>query len=361
MAKKQTVSCGIDIGISSLKFVRLNCLKEKAELLGFALEQGVEDLPAALKRLKETYRIESAQVSLSGAATVTRYVAFPKMAYLDLMQALKFEAQKYIPFSLSDVNLDAHILRDDLSENKMLILLCAAKKDAVGQRLRLFEGAGIKINSLGIDALALVNSFAANRAHDEAASAKPAALLNIGAGASNLVILEGGMPRLSRDIHIGGNNFTQRLAEALNIGLKEAEQLKLNPDAPLPAVQPQPATAPAEGQAAPAEGQAAPAAGQAPPKFEEIIEPVVNNLGAELRTSFDYYESQAAAAVTTVFLSGGSSALRGLKDALGSALGAKVELWEPFKGIPPASGVNAQELRLLQPRLAVAAGLALAR
>jgi type IV pilus assembly protein PilM len=356
MAKKQTVSCGIDIGTGSLKLVRLNCLKEKAELLDFTLEEGAQDLLAALKKFKEARAVESAQVSLSGSATVTRYVTFPKMDYVDLMQALKFEAQKYIPFSLSDVNLDAHIIRSDLSDNKMLILLCAAKKDAVNQRLKLFQEAGIRVNSITIDALALANSFALNYAQDEAIKARPTALLNIGAGMSNLVILEGGIPRLNRDIHIGGNNFTQRLAEALNIGLKEAEQFKLNPDAPPPA----PAPAPEQPAITPAEGQAT-AAAQALPKFEELIEPVINNLSSELRTSFDYYESQAAAAVTAIFLSGGSSALRGLKEALAGALGAKVELWEPFKEIPLASAANAEQLRLLQPRLAIAVGLALGR
>jgi len=38
----------------------------------------------------------------------------------ELKLSLKFEAQKHIPFSVAEVNLDAYILKGELPDNKML-------------------------------------------------------------------------------------------------------------------------------------------------------------------------------------------------------------------------------------------------
>ena len=76
------------------------------------------------------------------------------MNTLELRQALKFEAQKHIPFSVSEVNLDGYILKDDLPDNKMLVLIAAVKKDLVTQRLKLIEGLGYHTNIIDIDSIA---------------------------------------------------------------------------------------------------------------------------------------------------------------------------------------------------------------
>jgi type IV pilus assembly protein PilM len=247
----------------------------------------------------------------------------------ELRQALKFEAQKYIPFSLDEVNLDSFILKEDLPDNKMLVLLAAVKKEFLRERLKIIESAGFKASIVDIDSLALINAFNFNYAKDsDILKNKTIALLNIGAALTNLNILEDGIPCLSRDIQIAGNNFTQKLMDIFGLDFKSAEELKINPKERLQ-------------------------------KVSQAIEAVLVNLASEVRTSFDYYESQSASDVIKIFLSGGSSLFSGLKDMLANLVGIEVEPWNPIGKINIGDSVDAEKVKAVSNQLAVAIGLAL--
>jgi type IV pilus assembly protein PilM len=251
------------------------------------------------------------------------------MSKAELAQALNFEAQKYIPFALSEINLDSYILKPDLPDNKMLILMAAAKKDLVNQRLKLTQDAGIKAGIIDIDSLALINAFNFNYSQEEGLKNKTIALLNIGAAITNLNIVEGGIPYLSRDIQMGGNNFTQKIADTLDLDFNPAEELKLQPD------------------------------DERFDKASGALEHLFTNLTNEIRISFDYYESQSASSVVKIFLSGGGSLLKGLRDSLAAILGIEVEYWDPFKKITIKEEVDSQKLKSQASQLSVALGLAL--
>jgi len=317
--EKEKISVGLDIGTQSVKIVKLKLNKDKVELLGSIAEPIAADLTEILKKLKTAQSIDVANISLSGGSTLVRYVTFPKMGPEELKQALKFEAQKHIPFNVSETNIDGYILKNDLPDNKMLVLLAAAKKDLVLSRLKLMEDAGIRVNAIDIDSIALANVFGFNYALPEGSKNAAAALINIGANFTNLNILENGLPRLSRDIHIAGNNFTQKIADSLELDFKAAELLKLNPDK------------------------------ERLNKIVACFESVLSNLCAEIRTSFDYYENQSASTVAKIYLSGGSAKFIGLKDMLANILGIEVEIFDAFK----KAGQNSS------PEFSVAMGVAL--
>ena len=329
---KETINYGIDIGTHSVKLVKLKVSEEKAELLAFDAEPLQLDLSVVLKKIRERHSgMDALNIAASGQSSVIRYIDFPHMNIAELKQALKFEAQKYITFLNNEVNLDAAILKDNLPDNKMFVLLAAVKKDWLGLRMRSIEAAGLRVSTVDIDSLALVNAFNFNYASDEQLKNKAIALLNIGAAVTNLSILDGGIPQLSRDIQTAGNTFTQKLADLLHIDSKAAEALKLVPDP----------------------------ANEA--KMTAVRESLIANLFAEVRTSFDYYESQHPLSIAKIFLSGGGSKFPGIKDALAGFLGTEIEPWDPFKNITLAPNINAEKLKDFAPQLAVAAGLALRR
>jgi len=263
-------------------------------------------------------------------------VNFLKMDIGELNQALKYEAQKHIPFSLAEVNMDAVILKDDLADNKMLVLLAAIKKDALSQRLKVMDAAGLKAGLIDLDSIALVNVFnfnhpKGNSPAGESQNHKCIGLLNIGASLSNISIIDQGIPRFSRDIHIGGNNFTKKIMDVLNIDFKEAESIKINP----------------------AQGV------DQRNKVKASVESVLGNLAAEIRTSFDYYESQNTSSVAKIFLSGGSSRFGALKEMLTTLLGIEVECWDPFAQIIKTDKIDTEKLAGQAFEFNVAVGLAL--
>ncbi|MDD5166141.1 MAG: type IV pilus assembly protein PilM [Candidatus Omnitrophica bacterium] len=329
---KETFSVGLDIGASAVKLVKLRFFKDQVQLSGFELAETQVDLTEILKNISRAQNINKVNISVSGPSTIIRYVSFPRMSEIDLKKSLQFEAQRHIPFPLNELILDAYTLKENFSDNKMFLLLAAVKKEFLGQRLKLVEDAGFKPNSLDIDAIALINAFNFNYPQEVASDnlkSRTVALLNIGASLSNLSVLEGEVPCLSRDIQIAGAKFTQKLIDLFGLDSKSAESLKLKPDQ------------------------------ERAEKVKGAIESVLTNLAAEIRVSFDFYESQSSSAVSKIFLTGGGSLFPGLKEMLSNLLGIEVEYWDPFSRISIVGNLDSEKAKAQAAQLAVAIGLAL--
>ena len=74
-----------------------------------------------------------------------------------------------------------------------------------------------------IDAFALQNSFEVNYEPD---AGQTVALLNIGASVMNINIIRGGVPLFTRDVSVGGNQYTDALQKELDLNFDDAERLK---------------------------------------------------------------------------------------------------------------------------------------
>jgi len=339
---KEKFSIGLDIGTQSIKCVKLK-INEAIELVNFDLEEGQLDPTDVLKKIKHACDADLVNISFCGSSTVIRYVNFPRMNKTELKQALKFEAQKHIPFSLNEVNLDAEILKNDLPENKMLVLIAAIKKELIQQRLKILENAGLKPNILDIDSIALINAFNFNYPKIDVPENKSICLLNIGASISNVSILDNRIPRLSRDIHSAGADFTRKLMDIFELDFKAAEELKIKP----------------EGSGLATDSQSHNPDPERANKVKAGVESVLTNLAAEIRTSFDYYESQNSSSVVKIFLSGGGSRISGLTESLALSLGIPVEPWDAFKQIKISDTIDTQKLNNFSGQFNVAVGLAL--
>jgi len=339
--QKERFAIGVDIGTSAVKVVKLKFFKENTALCGFELEPTPLDLDEFFKKAASSPDANKSNspflfkcginISVSGPSAIIRYLSFPAMSSDEMKKALKFESQKHIPFSIDEVNLDSYVLKQDLPDNKMLVLLAAVKKEFINKRLKIIADAGINVNIVDIDSIALINAFNFNCSQEEADNlkTKTIALLNIGTLVSNLNILEGRLPCLSRDIQIGGHNFTQKIADILGLDFKSAEDLKCSPDK------------------------------ERADKIAQALELALSNLAQEIRASFDYYENQSASSVVKIFLSGGGSLFTGLKDILANLLGIEVQYWNPLKQITLTEGIDSEKLKALSAQLAVAVGLAL--
>lgn len=296
---KERISVGLDIGSSAVKAVRLKRSKGAFSLIDVAVEENKGAQDAVIKKITDSLGLKNINISVSGPSVILRYVVFPKMSKEELTQALKFEAPKYIPFPVEELNLDSYILVNNMPDNKMLVLLAGVKKDYLSARLKIISDLGLKADIIDIDSIALVNAFNFNYPRGLDAERKATCLLNMGASLTNLNILEEGIPRLSRDINIGGTGLTQ------------------------------------------------------------AIEPAVAGLVNEIRSSFDYFESQAATSVIKIFLSGGGSLLPGLKDTLANLLGIEAQYWDPLEKIEIADSQVRERVKAISSQLAVAVGLAL--
>lgn len=329
---------GLDIGSYSVKLVKaqssnkvytISCLAF-ADIKGGNIKEAVKD--ALSKVALDERRVN---LGLSGKNIIIRCVLLPEMDEATFKSSIKYEVAKHIPFPPDQMNLDYHILKHNAENNKMLVLIAGAKKDFVQERLKLVSELGLQVNILDIDSLAIINMFNIAMSSQEGFSALSgkkeksamAALLNIGERVSNLSLLENGVLKFSRDIIFAGGNITQKISEKAGISLDEAEKIKLSYKA---------------------EGE-----------YQPVIEASLADLTAELRFSFDYYESQTGKAIDGLYLSGAGAYLFGLDKFINAAMNIDTIVWNPFLGFEIGAQVNKEVLSDRHGRFAVAAGLAL--
>lgn len=325
------VRAALDIGSFFIKAMAVSESDDAIALTGFALKRiespSRDGVIAAVKSAAQEARItvKDVAISVSGPTVLVRFISMPKMKNDELAGAAKFEAEKFIPFNINECVVDYHILRKNERENKLDLILVAAKKEFVEEKIKMVEDAGFGVKVVDIDSLAITNAFL--KAVAPSGNGKTVALIDIGSSLSNLSILSGGSLCFVRTITMAGNDFDEAISRGLGVDASSACELKVKPDA-----------------------RAGEIAG--------IVKSTANALIDEMKLSFEYYENLCGGAVDEICLSGGSSALIGIVDSLGGAFGTRPIIWDPVRFMD-TSGVDAGSLEGVKRHLTVAAGLIL--
>ena len=323
-------SLGIDIGSSSIKVVRLEVSKETFKVLSFAVEK-IQDknYREALSRALAKAKVAAggfAVISVSGQGTISRYVELPLMNKSELESSMKFEIEKYVPFPLAEVATTYTVVEEMRDKAKMTILIAAAKNDLVQKKCALMNGVNVNVRVVDLDCLALANFatqviFAKEKKYC-------VCVIQMGRTVCHINILVDGVPQLSRDIFIGGDDITKKISEALDLSYPEAEKLKNTP-------------------------------GTRQGEVLHIAEAVLNSLAEEIRISLDYFEARTNRAVDKIFMCGGLSRLAGLGDFLNHILSVDVKVLDFTDKLILDSSLNQEEFKENSDLLPVALGLAL--
>src|SRR3989442_3895108 len=232
---KQRPIVGLDIGSSSIKSVELKSTKQGYELVSFGLEPLAQDtvvdgaimdaplVAGAIGTIFDPQEIKTRAVAtaVSGHSVIVKPVNLPVMSDEQLYDRIQSEASQHIPFDISDVNLDYQLL--DSAESQMDVLLVAVKKDKILNHTNVLAQAGKTPTVVDIDAFALQNCYEVNYDPDPS---QTVALLNIGASVMNINIVRGGAPLFTRDVSVGGNQYTDALQKELDLSYEDAERLK---------------------------------------------------------------------------------------------------------------------------------------
>lgn len=341
-------SIGLDIGIDSCKLVALGKRENSYVVLNWGVEP-IEnaDVSSAIKKLLKRLNLESRTVrtAVFGKGTLIRFVEMPRMPLEDLRKSFDLEADKYFPFARDQIYTDTYILDPQGKDKQMSVLVAAAKREIIHDRIELLTNLGLSADFIGLNALAISNVFSVLPQENSSPDASPdvpqdasppgpspvvSALLDIGEMVSNLIIMVDGLPAFTRDIFVSGQELTRRISNALEISTQEAKNLKSHP------------------------------AGRVQ-EILNICDSVLWNLISETKLSFDYFTTERNISISKLFLTGGTSLLEGMNDFFAKNLDVKIERWNPMASLKLAQGISAQEMNEYAGRLGVALGLALSR
>jgi type IV pilus assembly protein PilM len=379
---RRRANFGLDIGSSVVKAVQLRRTSRGIELEKFAAvpifpggrPDGDTDVRsakiAAIQRAVQAAKINAKHVisSVSGESIIVRYIQLPQMTEEELRNALRYEAEEYIPFHIDEVNLDSHILNltDEGGAKRINVLLVAAKKELINEHLELVRGAGLVPEIVDVDSFALFNCYEQSQhpAPDEVI-----VLVDIGAEITNINIYQDGLSHFARDINIGGETITAAVQQKLGMGFQEAEQLKYTDGVP---VVHRPERGGAEDTADSSfidsiQGAVDQMTGDdlgddsVESQSSRVIKGAMNTLLGEVRRSLQFFENQVSGKpVTRMVISGGTAKLPNLAEYFSQEIGIPVEILNPLGGISINSKtIDSQTLQNSAEMLGVSIGLAL--
>lgn len=287
---------GVDIGTANIKIAQLTHQEDgKVSLDTYGIvntayrlsgkndEHAIEQVAAILKTLIAKAQVSTKRciISFPNSAVFTSVITLPKMSEQELNSAVEFEAKKYVPLALSDIDLSWTYVAggNNLANNNVRILLTAVPKQVTQNYLKVFAMAGLEPEVGEIEALALIRSLIRNQPLN-------CVIIDIGARATGLNIIENGFLRLSRNLNVGGDTITSKIAQSLNISESRAEQFKRD-------------------------------FGVSSATFiPDAIKPVLNVIKTEVKQLLTIYESQNIK-VEKILLVGGGSNLPGIVNFFG--------------------------------------------
>jgi len=299
------------------------------------------------------FRVAEVAVGVSNQKVVVRLIDLPFMERDELAGAIQYQAQDYIPIPVEEAILDFQIIGDYMTpsdEHMMEVLLVAAQRDMIENAVQAVEGAKLKLAQVDVTAFALVRSLLGTTPSwfaDEVENAGEAlGIVHMSSGLTNIAVVERGIPRFTRVSSLAGNQFTQAVANVLNMTFDEAEALKNQ--AGLPSID-APAGAPSTSTSEPQNIQTA----------QEALEREANKFIAEVRRSLDYYLTQATQVRTIkrIYLTGTGSQLKNLPNYLEKGLQTQVVLGDPLSHVTASGNI---EQAVLADRMGCAPAIGLA-
>ena len=337
---------GLDIGSSAVKAVVLKrgrggwslVAAGEAPMPEGSLQDGTAAEPTAVSEavsgLLDSLKMRRARVAaaLSGHAVIVKRLSLPSMSEAELAEAIPWEAEQYIPFDLSEVQLDYQVVNqaDNATKTSLDVLLVAAKKDRIDDRAAVIAQTGRKPAVIDIEAFALANAYEMN--YPERSDAL-AALIHIGRGVTIVCLLEKGEPVFTRDISIGGQVHIDAVMRELgHTGLDElAARRILHGQFPSDVL---------------------------PEQVAAVLREASAQLVLEVRKTVDFYRATAPVEkLSRIVVSGGAYQAVGLVDLLASEFGAPVDVFDPFRRVTkPSRAIGAE---VTGPAYAVAVGLAM--
>ena len=337
---------GIDIGSYSAKVVTLSGIKgNRATLAGLGMAQlptalilnwESEPAPAktaisqAMKNLVSRLKLGGKYVStsVSGDSIVVKKIIMPMMTPAELKTAIIGEAEQYIPFSISEVNLSYHVLDTSTLDQQMTVLLVAARKQVVQNYMEAMALAKLKPAVIDVDGLALCNAYEFTHPGNK----DNVILVDIGANMLNIIVLNQGIPMVIKDEPGGGQYLTDELSDLFDLEQDQAEAVKFG------------------AEQAPNPGEAAEAVDRAAANWIAAVERVMDAAKAE----------NAAYEAEKILLSGGSSLIGGLGAEFSKYFGLQVESFNPLRNtIYNPKKFDPQYIEYIGPQMAVSFGLAL--
>ena len=332
---------GLDISSSTIKVAEVTPSKDSYALKAFGevktpapiQSPNPQDLKfnaGSIKKLLTDAKISSRNVSITipDSESFTRVIEMPVLSKSELVSALEFESEQYVPFPIDQVYLEHQVLMTPPNGSppdvKMKVLLVAAKKDVVDRVVRVVELAGLTPVYLETALLSAIRGLKYQLNENSL-------LVDAGNSSTDVGILMNGMLKQISSIPTAGLALTRSIAQNLALSQQQATQYKHVYGLDKSQLQ-----------------------GKVAVAMQQPMTSIVNHIVKSIRFA---NSTEQTVRVQEVVLSGGTALLPGLTHYLVEQLNIEVVLANPFQKC--TNNNLPQQLVAAAPRFASAIGAAL--
>lgn len=294
------------------------------------LEQVSDAVKLARKLLGS--REKRAALALPASAVITKKVMMPADLREEEME-LQVEAQanQYIPFPLEEVNIDFQIIGPAAnSPDEVEVLIAAARKEKIEDRVAAAEDAGLKVTIMDVDTYAteaaynLVSVQLPNQGKEQTVM-----IMDIGAGMMHINVMHNNESIYVREQAFGGLQLTQEIQRRFGLSVEEAEIAKRK--------------------------------GGLPDSYEsEVLQPFMQSLSSEVARALQFFTSSTQYnRVDHIILAGGCASIPLIANMVQEKTLVNTIVANPFQSMTLATKVKQQQIAIDAPALMVACGLAM--
>ena len=231
---------GLDIGTAYIKAVEMRPGRGRSHVAAIGIAptppntvtpDGIIDpvtLGAAIKRLLQESGISAKKVVASVTSMtnfVLRILPVPTMTDKELVEAMRWEVERHVPFRPEDTIKD-YVRLPSLNGNgdaaEMPVLLVVGQKGLIDSYTSALLFAGLTPAALDVEPLSLLRTAPLSEIREGCV-----AMVNVGATKTDIGIFDRGVLVYPRSVPMAGNNFTRAVADTLGLPTEQAERLKV--------------------------------------------------------------------------------------------------------------------------------------
>ena len=346
-AEKTPPLIGIDISSTAVKMVELaDNGRGGYKLEGYSMaslpkeaivDGNVGDLEKMVDAMKLAWKLlgsreKRAALALPASSVISKKVLMSAdLREEDMEVQVEAEANQYIPFSLDEVNIDFQVIGPAPNNpEEVEVLIAAARKEKIEDRVAAAEGAGLKVTVMDVE------NYATEAAYSLVASQLPNSgreqtvmILDIGASFMHVNVLHDNKSVYMREQAFGGGQLTQEIRRRFGLSVEESEIAKRK--------------------------------GGLPESYEsEVLQPFVQQLTTEVARALQFFTSSTQYnRVDNIVLAGGCAAIPSIDVMVQERTQVHTIIANPFHGMTLNSKLKKQQADIDAPAMLIACGLAM--
>ena len=305
---------GLDIGTSSVKVMQIANVGKHQQITGYgvtsydqaAVNDGVivdpELLARATKELFEKHLIgeittNRAALSIPVARTYNRVMNLPSMSHKDLDEAVRLEAEQYIPVPIDDLYIDYNITAE--SKEGFELLAVAAPKKIIDSYIAYTD-------LLGFDVSIIETTISASSrlvAHSERDQI-PTILIDFGSVSVDITIFDKQLI-VTGTVAGGGDTFTELISKKLDVSNQVAHTIKTKYGLSVSKKQ---------------------------KDIQDALSPILNSLTKEIKKMIRYYDDRTGSEgkISQIITMGGGANMPGLSELITDELRLPTRMCNPW-------------------------------